>query len=96
MLVPFEAITRALSSSKTVVLPQMVNLASELYYATLKMYTGADDTTGTATNLAGVLLENIVKVGLPSPTACLKLCRRCRVASSSCVLVMAHFLLFHR
>ncbi len=62
VLQPFEAITKAMSASKHVVLPQMVNLASELYYATLEMYNGADDPSGMASALAALLLENVVKV----------------------------------
>ena len=61
----------------------MVNLASELYYATLDMYQGADDATGTATALAALLLDNIVKVGrafiVTIPNLCL-------VAFSDCVV----------
>jgi hypothetical protein len=62
VLEPFERITKALSTSKTVVLPQMVEMASELYHATISMYQGVDDPSGIAQGLAAVLLENIVKV----------------------------------
>ena len=62
VLKPFEVATRIVSSSTNVTLPQVVNIASELYHATLESYRGTTDTAGYATALSALLLGSVVKV----------------------------------